>query len=72
MSYKPLSDEELDRLIEFYKGPPNRGVNTWLEQCRRANKLAEAVYAWDFYDGPWTAVAEALAAYLGEQESEHD
>jgi hypothetical protein len=68
MKYIPISDEELKSVFI------PRNMNTvefemlLVEQVKRANALAEAVNAWDYHEGPWSGVAEALAAYLGEGE----
>jgi hypothetical protein len=67
MTYKPLTDEELENAS---------GHERLLEQCRRANRLAEAVEHLLFHlpshgkplDGEASA-SDALAAYLG---ADHD
>jgi hypothetical protein len=74
MSYKPLSDDEIERWIAF--DPKNIGTAMRIatEQCRRANRLAEAVRAVDEDDFLYVEqpqrkeLIDALRAYEGREE----
>ena len=68
-NYKPLSDAQLAE-VGLGAQQWNRGLLNLVEQCRRANRLAEVLqkyhYSAAFTDRADMALSEALANYLGE------
>lgn len=68
-TYKPLTDKELAPLDESYSfdWTPNTAERV-VEQCRRANRLAETVK----WFRSWKEMNVALRAYLGETDGNDD
>jgi hypothetical protein len=73
VTYRPLSDEELANPRFMRDLAPDEWRGYLEEQCRRANRLAEAALnAWKIYPMPGRAgrlLDEALRSYLGEEET---
>lgn len=72
MTYKPMNDNEAASLqfaLDTYHNiPPSYWWPHVLEQCRRANRLAEAVANYqriDRREGAYIELGEALRSYRG-------